>query len=158
MLKEILSPQTCAQCKVCCMFDKDDCWEMPLLTPDLTEKIKREYPNVNLKKTGVCSVFESNFGEDGLTSCPMLTELGCALGESKPFDCRIWPFRVMKKENLLLLTLSPVCEAVSKLTVSEISAFAEKLSEMVFEEAKRNPEMIKPYIENYPIFSVREAR
>lgn len=31
---------------------------------------------------------------DELTYCPMLTEKGCALGDNKPFDCRVWPFRV----------------------------------------------------------------
>lgn len=156
MLTEILSRESCAACKVCCLFDREDCWEMPLIKPDLAAAIEKDYPEVKIKKTGVCGVFEPDFGEDGLAACPMLGEKGCRLGENKPFDCRIWPFRVMKKGNLLLLTLSPVCETVSKLPVSKISRFAEKISPQIFEEAKRNPEMIKDYIENYPVFAVKE--
>lgn len=156
MLTEILSRESCAACKVCCLFDREDCWEMPLIKPDLAAAIEKDYPEVKIKKTGVCGVFEPDFGEDGLAVCPMLGEKGCRLGENKPFDCRIWPFRVMKKGNLLLLTLSPVCETVSKLSVSKISRFAEKISPQIFEEAKRNPEMIKDYIENYPVFAVKE--
>lgn len=157
MLKGLLSPASCAKCRVCCVFDRGDCWEMPLITPELAEIIKKEQPDVKIKQTGVCGVFEPDFGENGLAECPMLTENGCKLGENKPFDCRIWPFRVMKKGGLLLLTLSPVCETVSALPAAEISAFAEKLSETVFEEAKRNPEMVKDYIDGYPIFAVREG-
>lgn len=156
MLTEILSRESCAECKVCCVFDREDCWEMPLIKPDLAATIEKDYPDVKMKKTGVCNVFEPDFGADGLASCPMLTEKGCKLGENKPFDCRIWPFRIMKRDKLLLLTLSPVCETVSNLPVSRISGFAEKISDKIFEEAKSNPEMIKDYIDGYPVFAVRE--
>lgn len=157
MLKGLLSPSSCAACRVCCVFDREDCWEMPLIKPELAAIIEKDHPEVKIRKTGVCGVFEADFGEDGLAKCPMLTENGCKLGENKPFDCRIWPFRVMRKENLLFLTLSPVCETVSKLPVSAVSEFAEKLSETVFAEARSNPEMIKDYIEGYPIFAVKEG-
>lgn len=156
MLTEILSRESCAECKVCCVFDREDCWEMPLIKPDLAAAIEKDYPGVKMKKTGVCNVFEPDFAEDGLARCPMLTDTGCKLGENKPFDCRIWPFRIMKKDRLLMLTLSPVCETVSKLPVSRISEFAEKISDKIFEEAKSNPEMIKNYIDGYPVFAVRE--
>ena len=56
---------------------------------------------------------------------------------------------------MLLLTLSPVCETVSNLPVSKVAEFAEGISGAIFEEAKRNPEMIKDYIEGYPIFAVK---
>lgn len=156
MLTEILSRESCAECKVCCVFDKEDCWEMPLIKSDLAAAVEKDHPNVKMRKTGVCSVFEPDFEEDGLARCPMLTEKGCKLGDNKPFDCRIWPFRIMKRDKLLMLTLSPVCETVSKLPVSRISEFAEKISDKIFEEAKGNPEMIKDYIDGYPVFAVRE--
>ncbi|MDE6724894.1 MAG: hypothetical protein K2J79_04740, partial [Ruminiclostridium sp.] len=89
-------------------------------------------------------------------TCPLLTEKGCALGENKPFDCRIWPFRVMKKGNLLLLTLSPVCNSVSSLSVAKVSEFVPEIAPKILEEVKRNPEMVKEYIEGYPIFAVWE--
>ncbi len=157
MIKEILSNDSCAACRICCIFDKTDCWEMPLITPALAAEIKKDMPDIKIRKTGECGIFEVEYGEDGLARCPMLTENGCLLGEGKPFDCRIWPFRVMKKGNVLLLTLSPVCETVSELSVSKISAFAKKISEKIFKEAKKNPEMVKDYIDGYPVFAVREG-
>lgn len=158
MLKEILTGADCASCRVCCVFDRNDCWEVPLVEPELAAYIAENHPEVKLKKTGECSVFESEFDEKGLTTCPMLTETGCRLGDRKPFDCRIWPFRVMSKGNLLLLTLSPVCGTVSRLPVEQVSAFASKIADTIYKAAEQNPEMIKDYIEGYPIFAVREGK
>lgn len=158
MLTEILSRKTCADCKVCCFFDETDYWEMPLFTPELAEKIAAEYPEIKLEKRDDrerCMVIRPEFDKDGLCRCSLLTEKGCALGENKPFDCRIWPFRVMKRDNQLLLTLSPVCEAVSKLSVAKISEFAKKIAPVIFEEAEKYPETVKDYIEGYPVFGIK---
>lgn len=159
MLTEILSRSQCAECRVCCVFDRSDAWEMPLITPELAKLLEEKYPNIRLKKiseNAECMVTDVEFDEDGLCTCPLLTEKGCALGEDKPYDCRIWPFRVMKKGNFLFLTLSPVCSSVSSLSVKEISRFVPKIAPKIFEEAERNPEMVKEYIEDYPIFAVKE--
>lgn len=158
MLTEILSRETCAKCKVCCFFDKSDYWEMPLFTPDLTEKVQKEYPEIKLEKRSEeekCSVIHPEFDSEGLCRCPFLSENGCALGDEKPFDCRIWPFRVMRKGDLLALTLSPVCESVSGLPVSNISGFAEKIAPIIFEQAEKYPETVKEYIEGYPVFALK---
>ncbi len=159
MLTEILSRSECAECRVCCVFDRSDVWETPLITPELAKTLKDKYPDIKLKaisENTSCKVIDAKFDQEGLCTCPLLTEKGCALGENKPFDCRIWPFRVMRKGNLLLLTLSPVCNSVSSLSVSRISEFVPKIAPKILEEVKRNPEMVKEYIEGYPIFAVWE--
>lgn len=159
MLTEILSRKECADCRVCCVFDKTDVWEMPLITSDLAARLEKDYPEIKLKQTeenARCRVIDADFDKNGLCTCPLLTEKGCALGEEKPYDCRIWPFRVMKKGNLLLLTLSPVCESVSSQPVNKLSEFAAKIAPKIFEEVKRNPEMVKNYEEGYPVFAVKE--
>lgn len=160
MLTDILSRSQCAECRVCCVFDRSDVWEMPLITPELAEILKTDYPDIKLKKlseNASCQVTNAEFDKEGLCSCPLLTEKGCALGENKPFDCRIWPFRVMRKGNLLLLTLSPVCESVSSLSVKKVSEFVPEIAPKILEEVKRNPEMVKEYIEGYPVFAVWEV-
>ena len=160
MLTKILSRGECAKCRVCCVFDRSDVWEMPLITPELAEILKTDYPDIKLKKLSEnsgCFVTDAEFDKEGLCSCPLLTEKGCALGENKPFDCRIWPFRVMRKGNLLLLTLSPVCESVSSLSVKKVSEFVPEIAPKILEEVKRNPEMVKEYIEGYPVFAVWEV-
>ena len=39
MLRNILSPETCAKCRICCIFDKYDVWETPVVSAELYEKI-----------------------------------------------------------------------------------------------------------------------
>ena len=41
MLTEILSREACAKCRVCCVFDKDDIWEIPVIPPETAEYIKK---------------------------------------------------------------------------------------------------------------------
>lgn len=131
---------------------------MPLVYPELAELINKNYENVPLEKNGEVFGFVPDFDEEGLAKCPMLTERGCALGDEKPFDCRIWPFRVMKTGSLLAITVSPVCDAVSSLPLKRLSEFvSDGFGDTIYNHAKSHPEMIKPYVEGYPILRVRNA-
>lgn len=53
-----------------------------------------------------------------------------------------------------VITLSPVCPAVKKHPLEELTEFAEDLAPVIFNEAKINPQIIKPYINGYPILAV----
>ena len=165
MLKKILSPSSCAKCRVCCVFDKEDIWEIPLVSDELLIYIKDNIDSdVKFEKSGNENRLVMTFkdGEE-LTYCPMLTENGCVLKDHKPFDCRVWPFRVNRiSDKLCAITVSPVCEYVSSLPLSKLTGFlfddseGESLAEIMFSYVKDHPDNIKPYIENYPILAVRE--
>ena len=158
MLKKILSPDTCAGCRVCCVFDHDDVWEIPLISDELSRKISSERPELTLIPRGKSSyVLDMKFEKDDLTYCPALSEKGCTLGDKKPFDCRIWPFRAMKKGDDIVITVSPVCGAVDP-SSPEVAELAEELSQTIFDEADKNPDIIKEYIEGYPIVAVKARR
>ena len=88
MLKKILSPQTCAKCRVCCVFDRSDIWEIPVISDELKSKLsgKAEF----VERDGVCTFAMPFKDGEELVSCPMLTGSGCALGDDKPFDCKVW--------------------------------------------------------------------
>lgn len=151
MLKKILSSETCKNCRVCCVFDRDDVWEIPLVSEEIYKDIIKERPELKLINRGKTSyVFDMEFKEDGLTYCPALSETGCTLGKNKPFDCRIWPFRVMKKGDDPVITLSPVCEFINPRD-KNVQSLAEELAPIIFSEAERNPDIIKDYIEGYPV-------
>ena len=156
MLKKILSPETCSKCRVCCVFDKNDVWEIPLISEEIYNNISTERPELIMIPRGEKShVFDMQFKEDGLTYCPALSENGCTLGENKPFDCRIWPFRVMKKENSLVITISPVCEHIDPESY-DVTELSETLAPIIFEEAEKNPDIIKEYIDGYPIVAIKD--
>lgn len=158
MLKKILSPETCGKCRVCCIFDRSDVWEIPLISEELYNNISAERPELKMIPRGEKShVFEMEFKDDGLTYCPALSETGCTLGKNKPFDCKIWPFRAMKKGNETVLTISPVCESIDPES-PETLALAKELAPIIFDEAERNPDIVKEYIEGYPIAAVKALR
>lgn len=158
MLKKILSPQTCGKCRVCCVFDKDDVWEIPLISEEIHKNIKNEHPDLRMIPRGESShVFEMKFEESGLTYCPALSETGCILGENKPFDCKIWPLRAMKKNDDIVITISPVCESINPEN-PDVKALAEELAPVIFAEAEKNPDIIKEYIEGYPIAAIKARR
>lgn len=123
MLKKILSGKTCAECRICCSFDAYDIWETPVINDELKEKILEIKPQQKFITKDNNYLFRMEEADDGLFYCPMLSEKGCVLGDEKPFDCRIWPFRVMKYEDRLLITISPICPSLFNTPLNDIMEF-----------------------------------
>lgn len=163
MLKKILSREACAACRVCCGFDREDIWEIPVITAETAEIIRQKLNNPpQLEDYEDGYRFVMKFDNDGIAYCPMLTESGCLLGDKKPFDCRIWPFRINRiSDELLGITVSPVCETVFALSLSKLSSFINErdsegisLADRMINYAKEHPYTIKPYIDDYPIIKL----
>ena len=163
MLKKILSRESCAKCRVCCGFDRDDVWEIPVVTAHTAEIIKQKVadcPELEAYEDGYR--FVMHFDDEGMAYCPMLTENGCLLGDDKPFDCRVWPFRINRiSDELLGITVSPVCDTVSALSISKLTSFINEkddegfsLADRMVNYAKEHPYIIKPYVEDYPIIKL----
>lgn len=154
MLTKILSRQTCADCRICCAFDETDLWEAPLISHDLKNKILKLNPSQSFRPVKNSFVLEMEKSEDELYYCPMLSSNGCLLGNEKPFDCKIWPFRIMDFKGTLVITLSPVCNPLFSKPLNELHDFIQDgLADTLFKEAKEHPDIIKDYIPNYPILA-----
>lgn len=153
MLKEILDPCCCAQCRICCVFDSTDIWEIPVFSGETAEKIMAENPDIRFIPKGGGYVTETGNLVDGeLFRCPALGENGCILGDSKPFDCRIWPFRIMKIGDRRGITVASLCHAVYSQPLSGLVNFLRKgLADEIFRYADEHPEIIKEYDEGYPV-------
>ena len=52
MLEGILSPKTCAACRICCNFDKYDVWDTPVITAELKERIEERFPQIRFVENG----------------------------------------------------------------------------------------------------------
>jgi Fe-S-cluster containining protein len=160
VLELILSPKTCAKCRICCNFDKTDIWEIPIFSEKQKNTIRTmSSDGFSFQKRNNSYVFQMDFKGKDIAFCPALCESGCVLGEEKPFDCNIWPFRVMRlKSGDVALVLSPVCPSVQQHSVKTIMEFVSgEFQERVFKEAKDNPDIIKDYIDGYPIFWVWDS-
>lgn len=157
MLKKILQPESCAKCRVCCGFVEEDKWEIPLIFGELREKIEEKL-GVRLSPRGGEYVFDMEFDGDKVVYCPAASVNGCTLGELKPFDCLIWPFRVNSLGGMRVITVSPVCGAVSELPLKTLSEFVNTngFADKLFKTAREHPDIVKPYIDGYPIVAVEK--
>ena len=92
-------------------------------------------------------------GEE-LYACPVLTEHGCGLSEQdKPFDCKVWPFRLMRTENgAVCISISDLCTGVQLHEVEQLQAFLrEGLAETMFAYAKAHPDHIHAWHDGYRV-------
>lgn len=159
MLKKILSRDTCAKCRVCCGFTEEDKWEIPLIFSELREKLGEKLGDgVKLVPHGGEYVFDMDFDGEKVVMCPMAGERGCTLGEDKPFDCRVWPFRVNDLAGKRVITISPVCRAVFALPLETLVSFLNEdgFAQTLFDAARLHPDMVKPYMDGYPILAVEK--
>lgn len=156
MLRKLLSPETCAECRICCGFVDSDKWEIPIFAgKEETQTAEAAAPVRSLPGTDSC-VFDMKFNGDELIMCPAASDNGCTLKGSRPFDCMIWPFRVNELNGMHVITLSLVCPAVIGLPLSEIMEFLDSdgFARKLFRHAEQYPETVKPYEKGYPILAV----
>ncbi len=157
MLKNILKSSDCASCRLCCVFDKYDIWETPVLDDELKNFVSERYPETAFVKKGGGWIFRMNEAEDGLYYCPMLDpSSGCMLGDGKPFDCRIWPYRIMTLGGHRVISIASICPSMYKKPLSELCEELEKdgLAEKIAAFADARPDIVKPYENGYPILKV----
>lgn len=157
MLKGLLENKVCGECKICCGFDNTDIWEMPVMTKKSMEKLKGFRKETEfVEKDGGYVVKPPVLEDEELFLCPALDKkTGCTLGEDKPFDCQIWPYRVMELEGRLCITISPVCEELFNRPLSQLVSFLEEnLTKVIYQYAQKHPEIVKKYDHSYPILNV----
>lgn len=158
MLKKILENSTCAECQLCCVFDCYDIWETPVFDADTKNKLEKQKNIEFIEKDGGYIFKAEKFDSDGLFRCPALDpRKGCILGDEKPFDCRIWPYRIMKIGDKRAITIASICEAMYNKPLSELVGFLkEGLADKIFEYADIHPEIVKPYDNLYPVLVFEE--
>lgn len=160
MLKKILSGKSCAECRLCCIFDRYDIWETPVFNDEIKNRIKQLRPGTEFVTKDGGYIFKAdNIGADQLFSCPALTETGCMLGDDKPFDCRIWPYRIMEVGGRRAITIASICDELYNRPLSQLVGFLkEGLAEAIFSYADSHPEIVKPYYEGYPVLLFENAK
>ncbi len=174
MLSKILSKSSCAACKFCCSFRRQSLWETPLFPPEVAEKLSRENEygvvgeftpiqdacgirNAREAQNACRLVLENNYRTDDPeeeVSCTFLDpQKGCILnGVDKPFDCSIWPLRIMNKDGKLVIALTPTCSAIGAVPSQALVELVQNgLGEKIFEYAKTHPYIVKEYKEGFPI-------
>ena len=157
MLKDVLSPADCAKCGFCCSFRRQSLNLTPYFAKETVEEICRLYPEARFKTlpNGAATIDlddkyrTNNSSEEAL--CPF-NRGGCVLPPHlKPFDCKLWPFRLMKGDNCLLLALVPTCPWIAKNDLSKLKTAASAAAKAAMEYAKTHPEIVIDYRADYQV-------
>lgn len=156
MVKAILPPEKCMHCKGCCYFDSTDIYEVPDILSELADYIVRNYSDTRLIKCGEIYRFEfpENLKEGEIFTCPMLSEKGCVLGDNKPFDCKIYPFRIMNDKNgKCHVAVSNYCGGIKELGIEEMREFllSSGLYTKIMDYKAINPGSVLEYTQEYKI-------
>lgn len=156
MLTEIFTPADCAACKLCCNFHRSSAWETPALESELIYLLQEEGVPLEKRSDGSTSFylhFCSN-SENEVADCPMLNcETGCTLPrELRPFECRIWPLRLMKQYSHLVIGLYKNCPALKGDSLERLTRFATtELLPALLDYAKKHPQSVREVNSAYSI-------
>ena len=161
MLSSILSKSSCAACKFCCSFRRQSLWETPLFPPEVAEKLSKpnEYGVVGEFRDGqiILGGYKTADPEEEVPCTFLDPRRGCILKpEDKPFDCSIWPLRIMNKDGELVIALTPTCPSIGAVpSQALVNLVKNGLGDKIFEYAKTHPYIIKNYREGFPIILMR---
>lgn len=157
MLSKILSKTSCAACKFCCSFRRQSLWETPLFSPEIVKKLSHpnEYGVVGEFRDGqiILGGYRTDDPEEEVPCTFLDPHKGCILkAEDKPFDCSIWPLRIMDKDGELVIALTPTCPSIGAVpSKALVNLVQDSLGDKIFEYAKAHPEIIKEYKEGFPV-------
>ena len=159
MLSKILSSKECASCRNCCIFHEESRWEAPVASGEQAEKIKKALHNdqaVSLSHNRYLlqTVQRDSIPYDGAEPyrCAALDETsGCRLAsDEKPFDCSLWPLRIMRKNNKLFITIAKGCSSVDDAFIQKVKLLLQEgLQQKILNEINKNPDIIKECAPNY---------
>lgn len=150
MLTHLFTPDQCAQCKLCCNFKRSSAWETPALDTHLSQSLQAKGVPLMKRKDGSCTFLLQYESSDPTetSNCPMLDpHSGCMLPrEERPFECRIWPIRIMKEPSgRLVLGLYMNCPALTESVRKKLIQEATKtLLPTLLQHAQDNPHIVRP--------------
>lgn len=157
MLSKILSKETCANCKFCCSFRRCSLWEVPKLPAYMATKYSNLSEN-SINSDAFCSMdlekyYQTSNPQEEVKCLFLDSQKGCILpDEDKPIQCKIWPLRVMKKDDEIVLALALSCPAISKDNIPEIKCLLkEGLLETVKAEIADKSYVIEDYRDSYVV-------
>lgn len=156
MLTEIITPADCSMCKLCCNFLRSSSWETPSLEKELIYLLQEEAIPLTRREDGSTTFFldyRTNSNEE-CALCPMLsTESGCTLPrELRPFECRIWPLRMMRNSGKMCIGLYKNCPALdTQRRASLINLARHSLLPAILDYAKKHPLAVREMNPAYDI-------
>jgi hypothetical protein len=159
MLGKVLKKETCAECRFCCSFRRCSLWETPLFPMETVEKLERVKFVQQTLNGAACGQMDLNYkyktdDPQEEAPCEFLDPMkGCILSaEDKPFDCKIWPLRIMRKDGKLVIALTPTCPAINEVGEQRMRELVQDgLGATIRDYATAHPFIIKDYKDGFPV-------
>ena len=123
------------------------------------EKLKTKYQDSEFVRVGDLYTIDlskeyKTDSDDEEAACFFLDKKsGCMLNDDeKPLDCKIWPLRIMKDAEHLVIALTPTCKEINKLPVETVKEFVQSgIGEYIRDKAMKMPDIIKEYRSDFPV-------
>lgn len=154
----LVTAADCAQCKECCFFESYTLADTPSVSDDTAVRASMLIPEVRFTEPYGKRLFLMLPTDDPeIFVCPMLDHSkGCLLGADKPFECRLFPFALMQRDGVRMITLSPSCPCISEQSREHMKRTAADLLSDVLAEADRRPELVRPYEAGYTVMCTEQ--
>ena len=150
MMKQLVTQDFCLKCRGCCRFkEADSVWAPTVLDEEekliptfaiSSNKKIRALPSAEKINNFICSFLNSQDNK-------------CNIYEGRPFECRLYPFIINRKENKAFLALDLNCPFVKENIDSEgLKEYSRELAELLNSPRykicfKDNPRIIQAYPE-----------
>ena len=147
----LLTSQDCFTCRKCCRFDPDELEDAPTFTGEQHERALAEFATEAIRfeqRGALWQVVLQDIAGSEKKICPFYEEPTgrCRVYNYEIFDCRTWPFYIMRVNGILKLTLSPDCPIVSKIDTTRLAEYARKyIGPRMLAMVQRYPDFITEY-------------
>ena len=167
MLSSVLKKETCAQCRFCCSFRRTSLWETELFPMEFVEKYQgrarfdiREIRGMRCGQLHLIDQYQTEDPDEEVPCTFLNGQAGCTLSEEeKPFDCRIWPLRVMETNGHLAVTLELTCPAINQVGQDRMRELVKGgLGEKIYAYAHTHPFIVKELTEGFAVLDEEEGR
>jgi uncharacterized protein len=153
-MEQFIPQKYCLECKHCCRFAQaDSVWTPCLLDEEVQDLIGRDIPSVFLSPQRKFMLIPNPEGEGFI--CPVLNvpDNKCKIYNSRPFECRLYPFLITVREKKVLLTVDLNCPFIKENADSQkmkdyivyLTSFLNSPSQLRL--LKDNPQIIQAYEE-----------
>lgn len=164
MLDSFIPSEICLSCRGCCRFgERGSVWSPLFLYEEIQKLVAADIvPACLFSHSGISSKKASRIDTveiDGQLYCPCLDAgaNACKIYPHRPFDCRLYPFLLLKKEGKAYLALDLKCPFVADPHQAQALAswqqeVAHFLSTPEFKQTlRRNPEILQEYPGDFKI-------
>lgn len=149
--KLILNVEDCQACRRCCRFDPDEMEDAPTFNDKQKERAMRDFAEADIRfqqRGKLWQIMLQKIPGQEKYICPVFDAASarCRVYDYDIFDCRTWPYYIMRKDGRIVMTLSPDCPVVNEKDREMLVRFAkETIGPRMIEAVKQNPDLITDY-------------